>query len=165
MRIWGVLGRLGLATFCLSFVLPITPVAATNGVALSASLATVTPGSTVDLTASMPVVSAGSTTQTLTQTIDPTKVKLTSASDIAYPAGWTLSFSTDGTSFSSTAPSTTNGWAAITAVRATGSVNSNGSDSNGYQIATGTATGSAVNLVPPSTSASVAGSDGYQVFF
>ena len=165
MRIWGVLGRLGLATFCLSFVLPIKPVAATNGVALSASSATVTPGSTVDLTASMPVVSAGSTTQTLTQTIDPTKVKLTSASDITYPAGWALSFSTDGTSFSSTAPTTTNGWAAITAVRATGSVNSNGSDSNGYQIATGTATGSAVNLVPPSTSASVAGSDGYQVFF
>jgi len=165
MRIWGVLGRLGLATFCLSFVLPITPVAATNGVVLSASSATVTPGSTVDLTASMPVVSAGSTTQTLTQTIDPTKVKLTSASDITYPAGWTLSFSTDGTSFSSTAPTTTNGWAAITAVRATGSVNSNGSDSNGYQIATGTATGSAVNLAPPSTSASVAGSDGYQVFF
>jgi len=165
MGIGRVLGRVGLAIFCLVFVLPLEPVAATNAVTLSASLATVASGSTVDLTASMPVVSSGSTTQTLTQTIDPTKAKLTSASDITYPAGWTLSFSTDGTTFSSTAPTTTNGWAAITAVRATGSVNSNGSDSNGYQIATGTATGSAVNLVPPSTSASVAGSDGYQVFF
>lgn len=165
MGIGRVLGRVGLAIFCLVLVLPLESVEATNGVTLSASLATVASGSTVDLTASMPVVSAGSTTQTLTQTIDPTKAKLTSASDITYPAGWTLSFSTDGTTFSSTAPTTTNGWAAITAVRATGSVNSNGSDSNGYQIATGTATGTAVNLAPPSTAASVAGSDGYQVFF
>ena len=163
MRIWGVLGRLGLATFGLSFVLPITPVAATNGVVLSASSATVTPGSTVDLTASMPVVSAGSTTQTLTQTIDPTKVRLTSASDITYPAGWTLSYSTDGTTFTSTAPTTTNGWAAVKAVRATGSLESSGA-SNGFQIATGTATGSATSLAPPSITVSGTG-DGYQVFF
>lgn len=163
MRIWGVLGRLGLATFCLSFVLPITPVAATNGVALSASLATVTPGSTVDLTASMPVVSAGSTTQTLTQTIDPTKVKLTGASDITYPAGWTLSYSTDGTIFSSTAPTTTNGWAAVTAVRATGSLESSGA-SNGFQVASRTATGTARSIAPSSITI-VGTGDGYQAFF
>lgn len=163
MGIWGVLGRLGLATFCIAFVMPIKPVVATNGVTLSTSSATVTPGSTVDLTASMPVVSVGSTTQTLTQTIDPTKVKLTSASDIAYPAGWTLSFSTDGTTFSSTAPTTTNGWAAVTAVRATGSLESSGA-SNGFQVASRTATGTARSIAPSSITIAGTG-DGYQAFF
>jgi len=163
MGIGRVLGRVGLAIFCLVFVLPLEPVAATNAVTLSASLATVASGSTVDLTASMPVVSAGSTTQTLTQTIDPTKVKLTSASDITYPAGWTLSYSTDGTIFSSTAPTTTSGWAAVTAVRATGSLESSGA-SNGFQVASRTATGSAVNTAPASLAVTNLG-DGYQAFF
>ena len=163
MGIGRVLGRVGLAIFCLVLVLPLESVEATNGVTLSASLATVASGSTVDLTASMPVVSAGSTTQTLTQTIDPTKVKLTSASDITYPAGWTLSYSTDGTIFSSTAPTTTNGWAAVTAVRATGSLESSGA-SNGFQVASRTATGSAVNTAPASLAVTNSG-DGYQAFF
>ncbi|WP_281787110.1 SdrD B-like domain-containing protein [Aurantimicrobium sp. INA4] len=139
---------------------------AVDAVTLSVSATSVAPGSTVDLTASMPVVSAGSTTQTLTQTIDPTKVKLTSVNDITYPAGWTLSFSTDGTTFTTTAPTTTNGWASVVAVRASGPINSNGADGNGYQIATGTATGSAVSLTPASIpSSGVSGTDGYQAFF
>jgi CshA-type fibril repeat protein len=163
MGVGRVLGRVGLAIFCLVLVLPLESVEATNGVTLSASLATVAPGSTVDLTASMPVVSAGSTTQTLTQTIDPTKVRLTSASDITYPAGWTLSYSTDGTTFSSTAPTTTNGWAAITAVRATGSLESSGA-SNGFQVASRTATGTAATTAPASLPSTGVG-DGYQAFF
>ena len=163
MGIGRVLGRVGLAIFCLVLVLPLESVEATNGVTLSASLATVASGSTVDLTASMPVVSAGSTTQTLTQTIDPTKVKLTSASDITYPAGWTLSYSTDGTTFSSTAPTTTNGWAAVTAVRATGLLESSGA-SNGFQVASRTATGTARSIAPSSITIAGTG-DGYQAFF
>jgi CshA-type fibril repeat protein len=163
MGIGRVLGRVGFAIFCLLFVLPLESVEATNGVTLRASLATVASGSTVDLTASMPVVSAGSTTQTLTQTIDPTKVKLTSAGDITYPAGWTLSYSTDGTIFSSTAPTTTSGWAAVTAVRATGSLESSGA-SNGFQVASRTATGAAATTAPPSLPSTGVG-DGYQAFF
>ena len=137
---------------------------ASNSLSISASSNSAASGQTIDLTAAMPVVAAGSTTQTLTQIIDPTKVKLTSASDITYPAGWTLSYSTDGTTFSSTAPTTTAGWAAVRAVRATGDLVSSGS-SNGFQVASRTATGTAVSLTPPATSASVAGSDGYQAFF
>jgi CshA-type fibril repeat protein len=136
---------------------------ASTALSLTASASTVAPGSTIDLTASMPVVSAGSTTQTLTQTIDPTKVKLTSANDITYPAGWTLSYSTDGTTFTSTAPTTTNGWAAITAVRATGSLESSGA-SNGFQVASRTATGTARSIAPSSITIAGTG-DGYQAFF
>lgn len=136
---------------------------ASTALSLTASASTVAPGSTIDLTASMPVVSVGSTTQTLTQTIDPTKVKLTSASDITFPAGWTLSYSTDGTTFTSTAPTTTNGWAAITAVRATGSLESSGA-SNGFQVASRTATGTARSFAPSPITIAGTG-DGYQAFF
>ena len=124
---------------------------------------TVASGQTIDLTAAMPVVAEGSTTQTLTQIIDPTKVKLTSASDITYPAGWTLSYSTDGTTFSSTAPTTTAGWAAVRAVRATGALVSSGATAEGKQVATGAATA----VAPPSGSLSGGGGggDGYDVFF
>jgi CshA-type fibril repeat protein len=131
--------------------------------ALSASSSTVSPGATVDLTAGMPVVGAGTVSQEIVQSIDPTKVQLTSVSDIKYPNGWTLSYSTDGSSFSSTAPTTTAGWAAVRSVKATGSINSQGAE-NGYQIAAGTATGTAVNLSPATIPAS-GGGDGYQAFF
>lgn len=136
---------------------------ATNAISLTPSASSVAPGQTVDLTAAMPVVAVGSTTQTLTQVIDPTKVKLTSASDITYPAGWTLSYSTDGTSFSSTAPTTTAGWAAVRAVRATGDLVSSGS-SNGFQVASRTATGTAQSIAPSSITISGSG-DGFQAFF
>lgn len=136
---------------------------ATDAISLTPSASSVAPGQTVDLTAAMPVVAAGSTTQTLTQVIDPTKVKLTSASDITYPAGWTLSYSTDGTSFSSTAPTTTAGWAAVRAVRATGDLVSSGS-SNGFQVASRTATGTASTPAPPAITTSGTG-DGFEAFF
>ena len=136
---------------------------ATDAISLTPSASSVAPGQTVDLTAAMPVVAAGSTTQTLTQVIDPTKVKLTSASDITFPAGWTLSYSTDGTSFSSTAPTTTAGWAAVRAVRATGDLVSSGS-SNGFQVASRTATGTAQAVAPASITSSGTG-DGFQAFF
>lgn len=64
---------------------------------------------------------------------------LTSADDIVYPTGWSLSVSTDGTSFTSTLPTSTAGWAAVRAVKTTGTVVSQGS-SNGNQIATGSST-------------------------
>ncbi len=136
---------------------------ASNSLSISASSNSAASGETIDLTAAMPVVAAGSTTQTLTQIIDPTKVKLTSASDITYPAGWTLSYSTDGTSFSSTAPTTSSGWAAVRAVRATGDLVSSGS-SNGFQVASKTATGTAQSIAPSSITISGTG-DGFQAFF
>ena len=151
------------ATLLLLAVLPVENATAIDSVSLTTSSATVAPGSTVDLTASMPVVGAGTVTQEIIQTIDPTKMKLTSASDITYPTGWTLSYSTDGNSFSATTPASSAAWAAVRAVKASGNVSSQGSE-NGYQIATGTASGGTVSLSPGNITASGSG-DGFQVFF
>ena len=131
-----------------TLVMPFVPAEATaNAVSLTSSSASATPGSRVVLSAAMPVVGAGTVSQEIIQTIDPAKVTLTAVSDIQYPTGWSLSYSVDGTTFTTTAPSTSAGWAAIRAVKATGNVDSQGAE-NGYQIATGTATGAVVNLSP-----------------
>lgn len=65
--------------------IPVEKASAADSLTITASSATVAPASTVDLTASMPVLGAGSLTQEIVQTIDPTKMKLTGASDITYP--------------------------------------------------------------------------------
>ena len=150
--------------FAATLTVPIgVAVASNSSVTLSASSATVSPGSQVVLAAAMPVVGAGTVSQEIIETIDPAKVNLTAVSDIEYPTGWALSYSVDGTTFVSTAPSTSAGWAAVRAVKASGNINSQGAE-NGYQIATGVATGTAVNLTPASIPAS-GGGDGYQAFF
>lgn len=134
---------------------------AVDAVTLNISSATVAPGSTVDLTAGMPVSQTpGTTEQTLQQDIDPAKTKLTSLSDIKYPQGWTLSFSTDGSTFSTTVPSD---WSTVRSVKATGPVTSQGTD-NGRQISTGSST---QNLVPPAGgfNISISGVDSSSVGF
>lgn len=141
-----------------------SPVAAVaNSITLSASAATIAPGAQTTLVAGMPVVGAGTVSQEIVQRINPTKVRLTSVSNIQYPTGWSLSFSTDGTTFTSTTPANAAGWAAVRAVKASGNVNSQGSE-GGFQIATGTATGGTSSLSPGSLTSSGTG-DGFQVFF
>ena len=165
MRVGHQLFR-GLATWVvvLSFVPAHSAMAvAAPAVTLTSTSANVAPAAQVTLTAGMPVVGAGTVSQEIVQRIDPTKMKLTSVSDIAYPTGWTLSYSTDGSTFSATTPANSAAWAAVRAVKATGNVNSQGTE-NGYQIATGTATGSTVSLSPGNITAS-GGGDGYQAFF
>ena len=137
--------------------------AAPPSISLTASSLSVSPGVQVDLTAGMPVSDAGTVSQEIVQTLDPTKVKLTAVDDIKYPQGWTLSYSTDGSTFSTLTPSTAAAWAAVRAVKAAGTINSQGSE-GGYQIATGTANGTAVQTTPATIPASGAG-DGYQAFF
>ncbi len=137
--------------------------AAPPSISLTASSLSVSPGVQVDLTAGMPVSDAGTVSQEIVQTLDPTKVKLTAVGDIKYPQGWTLSYSTDGSTFSTLTPSTAAAWAAVRAVKAAGTINSQGSE-GGYQIATGTANGTAVQTTPATIPASGAG-DGYQAFF
>ncbi|MEI8286733.1 MAG: hypothetical protein WCG15_05480, partial [Actinomycetes bacterium] len=120
----------------------IPPASASAGMTLdvdytpdSAAVATeVTPGSKVDLTASAPVAVAGTTQQEIVQDISPL-LTLQAASDIVAPAGWTISYSTDGTTWTTTAPTTTAGWAAIRKVKASGQLISQGADNVGRQIA------------------------------
>lgn len=137
--------------------------AAGTAVTISASASTVSVGGQVVMTATTPIVDPGTVTQSITQVIDTTKSKLTSAADITFPAGWTLTYSTDGTTFSATAPATSNAWAAVRAVKATGPVVSQGS-SNGKQVAVGSAT---QPTVPPvgGFSAAMSGGDPYHVSF
>jgi hypothetical protein len=60
-------------------------------------------GGKVDLTTQIPAVSAvDASTQEIIQNIDSTKVRLTSAADVVAPAGWTVTYSTDGTTFAAT---------------------------------------------------------------
>ena len=148
-----------------TLVIPfISAKATTNAaVSLSASTPTVAPGAQVTLTAGMPVSDAGTVTQEIVQTIDQTKVKLTSVDDITYPAGWTLSFSTDGTTFTTTTPTTLVGWAAVRAVKAAGSIVSEGASGTGKQIATRTSSG--VAFASGSIPSGGASGDGWDVFF
>ena len=144
-------------------VVPASPAGATGGsVSMTTSSPTVAPGSTVDLTAGVPVSDAGTLAQEIVQTIDPTKVKLTAASDITYPAGWTLQVSTDGTTYTSTLPTTTAGWAAVRGVKAYGSIVSDGSNS-GRQVASRTSTGVLLGAGNGITTSGTG--DGWDVFF
>ena len=137
--------------------------ATAGAVTLSVGSTSVAPGSKVTLKAGTPVSGAGTVSQEIVQEIDPDKVRLTSASDISYPNGWNLSVSTDGTTFTTTLPSNSAGWAAVRAVKASGSVVSLGTE-NGYQIASGTGTGSASVVTVGSIAASGLG-DGFEAFF
>lgn len=117
-------------------------------------------GGAFTVSASVPVAAPGTVSQSITMAFDPSRAQVTSASGIVAPTGWTLTYSSDGSTFG-TAPSTPSGWAAIRAVRATGSIQSGG-DSSGLQIATGSGLASA----PPSGAFNAGGGgDGWDVAF
>jgi len=162
--------RVVLRVLCSSVVLVLCvvsrpePVGAVNsGVLTSSSVTNVAVGGQVTVTATTPIVDPGTVTQSITQVIDTSKSKLTSASDITYPSGWTLTYSTDGSTFSATTPVNAAAWAAVRSVKATGPVVSQGT-SNGKQIAVGSAT---QPTVPPvgGFSAAMSGGDPYHVSF
>ena len=125
-------------------------------------------GSAVELKASMPVRDdTGTVAQEIVQTIDRTKVRLTAASDIVAPQGWTLSYSFDsGATWTATTPTSATGtatsWDRVTAVKASGSLVTDGSDA-GRQVATATVAGPVASLAPAALTTSTG--DGYQVFF
>ncbi|MEY4276605.1 MAG: hypothetical protein RIS26_1068, partial [Actinomycetota bacterium] len=133
--------------------------AAQTTITTTVTPSTVAPGGKLNLVTTMPQISAtDSAMQEVIQTIDPTKVTLTSSDDIIAPAGWVLSYSQDGTTWVST-PSD---WTAVQKVKATGPVNSGGLTSQGNQIVS-----RSVPIVErASTLNAAAGSgDGYDVAF
>ena len=108
----------------------------------------------------VPVVAPGTVTQSIITSFDPSRARLTGASGIVAPTGWTLSYSTDGVTFGA-APTSLPGWAAIRSVKATGSILSGG-DAAGLQVVTGSGTAS----VPPSGAFNAGGGgDGWDVSF
>jgi CshA-type fibril repeat protein len=126
----------------------------------SLSVTSAQAGDKVDLTTQIPAVSTvDNSTQEIIQSIDSTKVRLTSAADVTAPAGWTVTYSTDGTTYSASPSS----WPAVVKVKASGPVNSGGSTNDGKQIISTTATmPGTVNTVD---GASRAGGDGYDTEF
>jgi hypothetical protein len=130
----------------------------------SAAVATeTTPGNKIDLTATAPVAVAGTTEQEIVQDISAS-LKLTASTDIVAPAGWTISYSTDGTTWSTTAPTTASEWSAVRKVKASGQLISQGADSNGRQIASTDANAGqpTTGQFPTTTGSS---GDGWDVFF
>ena len=114
--------------------------------------------------AKAPISSAGVIAQTITMAIDPTKTALNSVNQIVAPSGWTVFYSSNaGSTWSSSSPTTSAAWAAVNAIKAQGTVQSEGATAQGKQIATGAATA----VAPPSGSFSgVAGNgDGWDVIF
>ena len=129
----------------------------------SATATEVTPGNQVDLTAVAPVSVSGTTNQMVSIEIDPDLV-LKQSSDVRSPAGWTVSYSTNGTTWTSVAPTTEAGWAAIRYVKAEGPLVSEGTDSSGRQIASTDANAAQPTSGQfPTTSGS--SGDGWDVFF
>lgn len=113
--------------------------AAVDAVTVTATPNPVVPASTVDLRAGIPVANAaGLASQEIVQVIDPTKIKLRSRYDITAPAGWTLSYSTNGVTYTAPEPTTEAGWALIKGVKAQGQVETQGSI-DGRQVTSKTA--------------------------
>lgn len=151
-----VLSLLGLVSFPSPVSASARPVSASS----SQSSTSGDGGGTFTVTSGVPVAAPGTVSQSITMAFDPSRARVTSAQGIVAPTGWSLTYSSDGTTFGS-APNTQQGWNAIRAVRATGSIQSGG-DSNGLQIATG----SGLATPPPSgVFTSGGGGDGWDVAF
>lgn len=127
----------------------------------SASPSHLEPGQTAELRAKALVEGSGLHDTTITQHIDPRKVHLTGPGDITAPDGFTLTYSSDGSNYSATAPASSAEWAAVKAVRATGPVQSDGTSGN-RQLLLGKA-----DAVLPASSSITGGTsgDGFTVIF
>lgn len=157
--------RMSIAFAVLAFaaaVLPAMASAVPGVVSVQSDTASVSGngGGSATLTVSAPVAGPGAVSQELVQSWDPSRLQLTGATGIVAPAGWSLSYSPNGSTFGA-APGSPSGWAAIRAVKATGSITSGG-NSAGFQVVEGTGTGS----VPVSGAfSSAGGGDGWDVSF
>ena len=162
-----VASGLAVATVAATLVAGATAAGASGSAAVTvtATPSTVLPGNTLDLVAAMPVAGTGTVAQEIVMQIDPTKVKLTSVTDIKAPAGWTVTYCSttcdETTNFSATVPANAAAWAAVKAVRAVGSVDSQG-EYQGKQLASRT---SSVPIPATGPFASSGSGDGWSVFF
>ena len=142
------------ATASPSIALPGPTVTVLNNVGNPASNVAV--GATLAVTAAAPITVPGATTQTITQTWNAAQSTVTPSS-IVTPEGWTKTYTTDGTTFSSTLPSPST---SISGVQSTGAVFSDGT-SSGLQVSTATGTGT---LKTAPVFAPSSGGDGWDAF-
>jgi putative cell wall-binding protein len=143
-----------IATASPSIALPGPTVTVLNGGGTPASNVAV--GATLAVTAAAPITVPGATAQTITQTWNPAQSTVDPTS-IVTPQGWTKTYTTDGTTWSSTLPSPST---TVSGVQSTGAVFSDGT-SSGLQVSTATGTG---NLKTAPVFAPSSGGDGWDAF-
>lgn len=135
--------------------------APTPTVALTASgsvVSAASDGSPITSTATAPITINGQTSQVITKVWNKDELQFVNGSVVA-PQGWTIEYTTDGTSWSSTVPGNT---ANIRGIRTTGSLQSIGY-SNGLQTSITNAPSSIKQATVGSLSIT-GGGDGYDVF-
>ena len=123
------------------------------------AVTTATDGSTINSVATAPITLNGQTNQTITQVWDKSTLRF-GAGSITAPEGWTVEYTTNGTTWSSTAPADLT---TVTGVRTTGSV-----ESVGYANGLQSSISNAQSTIKPATVGSLSvssGGDGYDVFF
>ncbi|HEY8729299.1 MAG TPA: hypothetical protein VIL94_06925, partial [Acidothermaceae bacterium] len=123
---------------------------------LSAPASNVAVGATLAVTAAAPITVPGATAQTITQTWNPAQANVTPSS-IMTPQGWTKTYTTNGTTWSSTLPTDPT---TVSGVQSSGAVFSDGTAS-GLQVSTATGTGS---LKAAPVFAASSGGDGWDAF-
>ena len=147
---------------------PASPRPALPGLTDASTPTSTSIGGTAQLVAQVPAIGTNGTSIPMSteiiQSFDPTVVQITGASDVVAPDGWVRSYSTDGITFTPT-PVT---WAGIRAVKATGSVVSEGVRPNAggvdSQIASQSASMTSA-LAPGLEFATPEFGDGYIAFF
>lgn len=125
-----------------------------SGVAVAAA----TDGTPITSTATAPITINGQTSQVITKLWNKDELQFVNGSVVA-PQGWTLEYTTDGTSWSSTLPGNTS---SIRGVRTAGSVQSIGF-SNGLQTSI-TSAPSSIKQATVGSLSITGGGDGYDVF-
>jgi hypothetical protein len=140
-------------------VVPVSVASAANPPAFTLTTNTnrATNGTVLNLTTTQPILQAGSTTNTIVDHIDPTKIHLSDPSQIVAPSGWTVSYSTDGSIYSTSTPSD---WSQVAWVKATGPVVATGVN-HGRVVAQATDTEQAPSIA--AIGAGGSGGDGYDV--
>ncbi len=143
--------RILMLALCVLSACAIPALAATMTVTPSSSVAA---GTDLSSTLTAPISAVGAGTGTLGTAWTPSQAEI--AGDVVGPEGWTVEFTADGITWSTTRPSAS----AIRGVRARGPIESDGT-SDGRQLvrSTGTKTVSAVPVFPAAS-----GGDGYSVF-
>lgn len=123
------------------------------------SVSSATDGSVFTSTATAPITINGQTSQVITKTWDRSSLRFVGGS-ITAPEGWTVEYTTNGSSWSGTVPADLT---TVTGVRTTGALNSIGY-SNGLQTSISTAPTTIKQATVGSVAVTGMG-DGYDVFF
>jgi CshA-type fibril repeat protein len=153
-----VLGGLVVAPATAASAAPAPPPTLTARAANGSAAADVTVGDTVSLSAAAPITRTGSTQQQIEATWDPASARF-AAGRVTAPEGWPVEYTTDGSTWSTTAPGDP---ATVRGIRAAGDVESKGYAS---EVQSSTTSGSGELKSAAGSFQGTSGGDGWDVFF